>query len=400
MNKEEVPEGWESKKLMLLVDYKKGKKPKIESEESKEGYTPYLNTEYLRNDKPSRYAKITKDMLLANDKEILLLWDGSNAGEFFQAKKGAISSTMVKFIIKDSVSQQFLFYQLKTHEPKLKELTQGTGIPHVDKIFLTTRDILYPKNPEEQKKIASILSKVDYQIEITEDIIGKTEKLKKGLIQQLLTKGIGQSEFKETDIGEIPKKWQVQRLNKITTKIGDGLHATPKYVDSSEYYFINGNNLVNGKIKITERTKCVNQSEYEKYLIELGENTILLSINGTIGNIAYYNNEKVILGKSAAYINCNENANKNFISMVLQSSRVKKYFFSELTGTTIKNLSLKTIRNTKIQLPDLDEQNKISSIIISTISDIENNKRELNRLKELKKGLMRDLLTGKARVKV
>ena len=141
------------------------------------------------------------------------------------------------------------------------------------------------------------------------------------------------------------------------------MHSTPKYVDNSNYYFINGNNLDNKNIVITENTKCVPLEEYEKHKINF-KNTILISINGTIGNLAYYNGETIILGKSAAYINLNENINKEFIFNYLQIGKVKYYFNSELTGSTIKNLSLKTLKNTKIHIPsDNAEINKISNFL-------------------------------------
>ncbi len=94
-------------------------------------------------------------------------------------------------------------------------------------------------------------------------------------------------------------EWEEKTLDNLTTKISDGIYTTPNYDDSGEYYFINGNNLIDGKICIDEKTKKVSAEEYIRHKKDLGESTILLSINGTIGNIAKYENEKVVLGKSA-----------------------------------------------------------------------------------------------------
>ncbi len=91
--------------------------------------------------------------------------------------------------------------------------------------------IPFPPLPEQQK-ISSILSKVDEQIEQTEQIIEKTELLKKGLMQKLLTKGIGHTKFKKTELGEIPEEWEIVELEKcVRETIKDGTHSTPKYVD-------------------------------------------------------------------------------------------------------------------------------------------------------------------------
>ena len=110
--------------------------------------------------------------------------------------------------------------------------------------------------------------------------------------------------YKQTPIGLIPTDWEVKKLGEITEKIGDGLHGTPIYADNTEYYFVNGNNLKNGIININEETSKVDLTEFKKHKKELNINSILLSINGTIGSLAIYQNEQIVLGKSVAYINC------------------------------------------------------------------------------------------------
>jgi type I restriction enzyme S subunit len=102
---------------------------------------------------------------------------------------------------------------------------------------------------------------------------------------------------------------------------------------------------------LTENTKCVSEEEYRKYKKNLGSTTILISINGTIGNIAFFNSENVILGKSAAYINIKNFISKPYIFYILQTYATNCYFEDELTGSTIRNLSLKSIRNAPILVP-------------------------------------------------
>jgi len=193
---------------------------------------------------------------------------------------------------------------------------------------------------------------------------------------------------------ELPEDWEVKCLDSISTEIGDGIHTTPKYVKSSDYFFINGNNLFNGEILITEDTKCVCEQEYNLLKKNLNSSTILISINGTIGNLAYYKNEKVVLGKSVAYVNIKKDFEKRLIFYLFQHSYIKDYFKYELTGTTINNLSLKSLRKTPIPIPPtIREQNKIASIL-STVDDlIENTGHFINSYTLLKKSLMQILLT-------
>ncbi len=184
---------------------------------------------------------------------------------------------------------------------------------------------------------------------------------------------------------QIPKNWKNVLLRDITDSIGDGIHSTPKYVNTSDFYFINGNNLRNGSIVITQTTKKVDESEYKKYKLNLNKNTILLSINGTIGNLAFYKNEQVILGKSACYINCNDVLDPKFLFYLLQSNRIKKYFRNELTKTSIPNLSLKSVRITPILLPPMPTQKKIIQKLDHILEQLEEKKKQIFSLIEQNK---------------
>jgi type I restriction enzyme, S subunit len=88
----------------------------------------------------------------------------------------------------------------------------------------------------------------------------------------------------------LPNSWIWVRLGEIVSLLGDGLHGTPVYDESGEYFFINGNNLSDGLIEIKSNTSKVSVEEYHKYKKELNSRTVLVSINGTIGNVAFYNN--------------------------------------------------------------------------------------------------------------
>jgi type I restriction enzyme S subunit len=157
-------------------------------------------------------------------------------------------------------------------------------------------------------------------------------------------------------------------------KIGDGLHGTPIYNETGDFFFINGNNLGNGKILIKSDTKKVDDTMFSKYGIELDNKTILMSINGTIGNIAVYNGEKIILGKSAAYFKIfkDDVILYRFLYYSLQTTNSNNYYMESLTGTTIKNLGLKALRNYYIPLPPLSEQQRIVSILDTFEASIAN----------------------------
>ena len=148
-------------------------------------------------------------------------------------------------------------------------------------------------------------------------------------------------------------------------KIGDGLHGTPVYLDDGDYYFINGNNLMNGKIIYDEKTKKVSKTSFDNQNIKLDKNTLLMSINGTIGKVSYYDDEKIMLGKSVAYFNILDEKilSKKFLFYLLQAPKSIRYYNDSLTGSTILNLGLKALREFEIPLPPIEEQNKISNVL-------------------------------------
>lgn len=186
-------------------------------------------------------------------------------------------------------------------------------------------------------------------------------------------------------------EWKEVTLGEVSSKIGDGLHGTPKYDDEGSYYFINGNNLNCGKIIIKDDTKRVGIEEFVKNQKELNEQTILVSINGTIGNVAKYNNEPCILGKSACYINVVKEVDKEFIYYVLTSANFKRNITNEATGTTIKNVSLKQMREYKFNIPcNISDQRRIASILSSLDRKIELNNKINADLEEMAQAIFKN----------
>ncbi|WP_456420076.1 restriction endonuclease subunit S, partial [Methanocaldococcus infernus] len=180
-----IPKDWDVVKLGDIVRYIKGKKPEIIVENYENGVLPYLSTDYLRNG-VTQYVKPTKKDIIVDDGDIILLWDGSNAGEFFLSKRGVLASTMVKLILKTEIHRLYLFYALKNKELILKSLTKGTGIPHVDKnVFNNLKIPLPPLN--EQKAIAERLKSIDNLIETKKKEKEQVEKAKKEIMNLLLT---------------------------------------------------------------------------------------------------------------------------------------------------------------------------------------------------------------------
>ena len=192
---------------------------------------------------------------------------------------------------------------------------------------------------------------------------------------------------------EFQGEWEEYKLEDITAEIGDGIHATPIYDDNGTFYFVNGNNISEYGITITATTQKVTAEEaLRNNASALNSYSILLSINGTIGNVALYKNEPIMLGKSACYINVSSNINRNYIFYYLMMPKCQFYFTSELTGTTIKNLSLKSVRKTKVLLPNANEQSKIARLFDAINERIATQNKIIDKLQSLIKGMEDNLL--------
>lgn len=249
------------------------------------------------------------------------------------------------------LSSKYFIYYIKSNEftTQIEKQSKGGTQKFVTLKILRNIQIPLPPLPQQQK-IANILDAADALRQNDKALIAKYDELTQALFLDMFGDPVSN-----------PKGWEFKVLNQLVSKLGDGLHGTPKYSEDGEYYFVNGNNLDNGKITISENTKRVDFREYEKHKKDLNENTMLVSINGTIGKIAFYNNEKIILGKSACYFNLIKGSvNDIFLFHIFKSDYFLRYSSSLSTGSTIQNVSLKTMREFPIPIPPLELQNQFA----------------------------------------
>ena len=213
----EIPEHWNEVKLKFVADVRKGILPKILVSQPEEGLPPYLSMDYLRGGAEEIWVK-DKNAISVEEGEILLLWDGSNAGEFINSRKGVISSTVAHLSF-SKLDKYFSRFYCKVIERHLRNNTIGMGIPHVNSKILNNSTVLLPPN-EEQTAIATFLDekcgKIDTAIAQKQQLIELLKERKQIIIQNAVTKGLD-PEVKMKDsgvewIGEIPEHWEVKNL--------------------------------------------------------------------------------------------------------------------------------------------------------------------------------------------
>lgn len=391
---------------------KKGKPP-IVSNDSMTFEAPYLTPEYLRNADSATMCRVSQNSIIVENGDLILLWDGSNAGEVFYAKYGVLSSTMVKLIIVKPIDKTFLYYLLKNQEGGIKSATSGSGIPHVDKKLLGELEIP-PFELHEQGNIARILSNVDDYIISINNLISKYQRLKTGLMQDLLTKGIDENgnirsekthKFKDSPVGRIPIEWNIKRLdecsNVVISNVDKKYHASEIPVQLCNYMDVYSNEEISEKLSFM--LASATRDEINKFSLKKGD-VIITKDSGTPDDIAipaYVNADidDLVCGYHLALIRPKPSfLIGEFLNKLLQMSFYKKYFGALATGSTRFGLSQGAIKNAAIVLPSIKEQERIIEVLSLQSKQIKEQKLRLNKYTRLKNGLMQDLLTGKVRV--
>jgi len=289
------------------------------------------------------------------------------------------------------VDLYYLFFALVRRN--LKKLSAQSTHPIITQTMLSHIQIPLPPLSE-QKKIAEILRTVDGAIEKVDEAIERTERLKKGLMQELLTKGIGHTEFKDTDIGRIPKEWEVVRLGEICTNRVES-------VSPQNYYggiYVGLEHIEPGE---THLKKFGDPEEVKSLKLRFYKNDILY------GKLRPYLDKAIICEHdgicSTDIIVISTHSQRcvpQFLIFLLHSNNFVHYASSSMTGTNHPRTNWKSLSKFLFPLPPLPEQKKIAEILMTVDKKLELLRKKKEFLEQLKKGLMNDLLTGRRRVKV
>ena len=242
---------------------------------------------------------------------------------------------------------------------------------------------------QEQQKMAYILSNVDDLISSYNNIIDSTKKLKKGLMQQLLTKGIGHKKFRDSEVGKIPEGWIIETLGNVCqirkeNKINSDLYVGLEHLSQ-------GTNLLVGRGNVTQFTSTKNT--FKKGDVLYGKLRPLL-------NKVWLSMEDGYCSTDILPLKVNDKLDNRILVKLLTSPDFVLFASSTSAGTKMPRTNWSDIQKYKIKLPSISEQQKIAFMldgVDSKISELESKKMYLE---TLKKGLMQKLLTGQIRIRV
>ncbi|MFA7084957.1 MAG: restriction endonuclease subunit S [Arcobacteraceae bacterium] len=410
-----VPDGWEVEKLGIIAKFKGGDGFSEEYQGLSIGDFPFLkvsdmtsvgnekyisvSNNYINQDiqKNMKYTIFPKDTIVFAKVGAALLLNRRR----ILSRQSIIDNNMMGMIVKNNFDLRYMYFIMLSID--FADYVQTGALPSINQANIANINILIPKQKKEQEKIAKILSTLDKTIESTNLIIEKEKNIKKALMQKLLSHGTDQNgkirspkthTYKETELGLIPQEWEVVSLKEVT-KAQQGLQIA--ITDRKNNMSFNSHPYIT--IQYLKNNKAVEYIENPKKSVVCGFEDILMTRTGNTGVII--TNVSGVFHNNFFLINFDrKKIDKTFFIYFLESPKVQLEIELKAGVTTIPDLNHGDFYSINFMMIDIDEQKQIAEILTTQDKKIEKETTNLNKLKELKKGLMNDLLSGKVRVKV
>lgn len=413
-----VPTSWTVEKLgsdKITNKIKAGGTPKAASKEYYGGNIKYVKIEDMTA--AGKYIRTTKNHLteagldssstwLVPKCSLLLSMYGSYGKATITRDKMATNQAILGIIPSDSIDLDYLYYATSRLKPYFESVVLETTQANLNKGIVENAPILYPPFAE-QYRIADILSTVDEQIQQTDEIIETARELKRGLMKDILHKGIEHSEFKEMQIGPkrstVPAEWEVVTLDEIAD-VQSG--STPKR--GNEEYWKDGtipwvkSGEFNDRVVSEAEEKITEKALDETGCTIFPQGTLLIALygKGTVSKTARLGTDAATNQAIAGLLPKNGSFDPRYLQYYLIDSRntLLNVTVNPSSDTGRTNIYLSALRKFKVPLPPVEEQQAIADRIAAVDAKIADEKETKQHYQELKRGLMQDLLTGKVRV--
>ena len=409
----------------LIAKLESGSRPKGGADDES-GELPSLGGENIRSDgrlDVSTVRKVPRSFFEAMSKgilrteDVLINKDGANTGkvgiyrgEFAEA---AINEHVFRLRGREGkLHQGFLFYFLASQigQQHIRSRISGSAQPGLKSSFVDQLPIALPSNFDVQPTVATILESVDCAIEQTEALLAKQQRIKTGLMHDLLTHGLDAQgrlrnpathRFKASVLGPIPEEWSVRSLADIVPTqrpIVYGILMPGAYVERG-VPVIKVRDIQNGNI-VTDgllRTDPKIDVAFARSRLQTGD--LLFTIRGSVGRMAVVPPEldRANITQDTARITVSE-GNTSFIRHCLEMPSQQAVIELHTIGQAVKGINLGEVRKIPVQFPEPDEQEEIARRLDAYDRDLNMTKSHLGKLQCLKSGLMNDLLTGRVPV--
>jgi type I restriction enzyme S subunit len=401
-----IPKDWEVGDTSL-INVLKGYAFSSEFFNGKKDGIPLIRIRDLgKKETESYYSGPYDPAYLVKKGDILISMDGEFNVRLWDGPEGLLNQRVCKVLSKEPtrLDNLFFFYELQKPLKMMESQISQTTVKH-----LLDRDLERIKIPlppiEEQGLVVGVLGVVDSAIGLVDRVIWKTERLKKGLMQELLTKGIEHKEYKDTQIGKTPKTWQIVKLGEILADVKYG--TSMKANSNGQGLPVLGiPNILGGKIDETN-LRYVDLLESERRNLTLEDGDILLVRTNAnpdyIGRCALFQNMDGTWLYASYLIRIRPNKRKvspAYLVKFLQSEKARKQFLSiARTSAGNYNINSQGVRAVTVSLPSLPEQQRIAEILSVVDKKLEFEREEKAKLERIERGLMDLLLTGRVRIK-
>lgn len=301
----------------------------------------------------------------------------------------------------DKIEPEFLpcFMQSTQFWKTAQAISEGSMSPTIKWKTLSAQEFWLPSR-NEQKKIAQILWSIESNAEKVERLIQVTEKLKKGLLEELLTKGIG---HKKTELGEIPEGWAVKTLANITMN-KEGIKRGPWGSSIKKSFFVKEGYKVYEQQNVIAKdfnigTYFIDKNKFEELKgFEVKSGDFLITGAGTVGQIARVPSEikEGVFNQALLRIRLNESILPSYFTYLFSYLFDRELLSKFSQGAVQKNFSsVKTLSQISFPLPNLAEQEKIVTVIDALEQWLVQINVNINNIKRLKKKLVDSLLSGR-----
>lgn len=404
----EIPAHWETVKPKYTVFLQKGTKPQELTDEDN-GNLPYLTMDVLRDraNKTTMYPTSVNDLVKVGNGDILVLWDGANAGEVLLAKDGYLSSTMARFgFDTDKLDSRYWFYFLKGLEPILKEFAGGTTIPHLDSSKIMEEPYPIPSIDEQQAIVRYLdnkVAKIDKLIAENEAQVKELEKYRTAVISEVVTKGLNPNvPMRDSGIqwiGEIPAHWDILPLKRcLASHLMYGANETAESDNPTFPRYIRITDIGENNTLRKDTYKTLSPSVAKDYMLQKGD--LLFARSGaTVGKTYLYNGEfEACFAGYLIKASFNSKMLPKYAYYFTQTDAYNSWKNQVFIQATIQNIGADKYSVLPICVPPIEEQRAIISSIEDRIKNynivIEKLSEQIEELKAYKIALISEAVTG------
>jgi type I restriction enzyme S subunit len=425
----EIPEEWEVVSLsQTIATLETGNRPKTDDRNPENDDVLSIGGTHIQNKSlelsepvyisEKYYNSLSSGQIQQGD--ILLVKDGATIGkstivDSVPGGKSAVNSHVYIIRTSDSVDSEYLYAYLSSQLglAQILRLTTGSAQAGLNRTFIDVAKIPLP-SLSEQRRIAAVLSTVDEQIRHTDEIAEVRQELVQGLIDQLVKIGVGGfDKLHQIQVGPkqvaIPDDWVLLRVDELVSDDDTAIRTGPfgsklkkEYLVSEGIKVYEQSNVYDNDFK--QGNRYITRDRYESELTSYDANSgdVLITLQGTIGDAAVLpeNAEPGVINQKLMRVRVdNDICLPEYFALFFDESHLAEFQIQAVShGAVVSGLNISTISGIRIPIPPLDEQQKIVDIVETSKASLFREQETKQRLQELKRGLMQDLLTGTVRV--